>query len=69
MKPSPAILHDHVPLIEVAEGRLLDVLLAESAPNLLVRLDDHVAAVAPAYLDTLLARLRQLGHTPKVLKE
>jgi hypothetical protein len=58
-----------VPLIEVADGWLLDVLLAETAPNLLVRLDDRVAAIAPAYLDALLARLRQLGHTPKILTE
>ena len=69
MKPPPVILHEHLPLIEVAETWMLDVLLAESAPGVLVRLDERVAAIAPAHLEALLARLRQLGHTPKVVAE
>jgi hypothetical protein len=32
------------------------------------RLSEHVAVVAPGQLDTLLTRLRKLGHTPKVLE-
>jgi hypothetical protein len=70
MKVPNVILHDHLPLIEVAEAWLLDVLLADAATaGRLVRLDDHVAAVAPEALEPLLARLRSLGHTPKVVVE
>jgi hypothetical protein len=69
--PTPtAILHDHLPLIVVAEAWLLDVLLADAttAPHL-IRLDAHAAVVAPVALESLLARLRALGHTPKVVAE
>ena len=69
MKPPPVILHEHLPLIEVAETWILEVLLAETAPEVLVRLDERVAAVAPAHLEAFLTRLRQLGHTPKVVAE
>jgi len=34
---------------------------------ILTRLSDRVAAVAPGQVDGLLARLRKLGHMPKVL--
>ena len=65
-----AILHDHLPLIVVAEAWLLNVLLADATTaGHLVRLDDHVAAVAPTALEPLLTRLRALGHTPKVVAE
>jgi hypothetical protein len=39
-----------------------------AASLLLTRLSNQVAVVAPAKLDTLLARLLQLGHTPKVVR-
>jgi len=70
MKAPTAILHEHLPLIVVAEAWLLDVLLADAAiaPHL-VRLDARSAAVAPTALETVLARLRALGHTPKVVAE
>ena len=66
-----ATLHEHVPIIEVAEGWLLDVLLADAAAArcILTRLSERVAVVAPGQVDVLLARLRKLGHTPKVLPE
>jgi hypothetical protein len=69
MKSPPVILHDHLPLIEVAETWILEVLLAESAPGVLVRLAERIAAVAPTHLEAFLVRLRQLGHTPKVVAE
>jgi hypothetical protein len=70
MKAPSAILHDHLPLIVVAEAWLLDVLLADATTALyLIRLDDRVAAVAPEYLNAMLARLRALGQTPKVVAE
>ena len=67
--PAP-IVHDHLPLIVVAEAWLLDVLLADAAiaPHI-IRLASLSAAVAPTALDAVLARLRALGHTPKVVAE
>lgn len=71
MQPAEPRLHSNLPIVEVAEGWQLDALLADAgaARFLLVRLDDRVAIVAPGQLDALLARLRKLGHTPKVLSE
>jgi hypothetical protein len=64
------ILHENLPIIEVAEAYLLDMLIEDkvAAPLLLTRLSDRVAVVAPAKLDTLLTRLLKLGHTPKVVR-
>jgi hypothetical protein len=66
-----SILHQHLPLVEVAEPWLLDTMLADAgaARCIVTRLSDRVAIVAPGQIDTLLARLRKLGHTPKVLEE
>jgi hypothetical protein len=64
------ILHKNLPLVEVAESWLLDTMLADAgaARYIVTRLSDRVAIVAPGQLDALLARLRKLGHTPKVLE-
>ena len=71
MKPGNAILHENLPIIEVAEAWLLDALLADApaAQCILTRLSECVAVVDPGRFDVLLARLRKLGHTPKVLQE
>lgn len=68
---SGPVLHENVALIEVAEGWLLDALLADgrTAGHILARLSNEVAVVAPQSCDMLLARLRKLGHTPKVLAD
>jgi hypothetical protein len=65
------IYHENLAVIEVAEAWLLDTLLADSrtAPMLVRRLSPQVAVVVPGQFDALLARLRKLGHTPKVLAE
>ncbi len=65
------VLHDNLPIIEVAEAWLLDMLLADAgaARSILVRLSDRVGVVDPGQFDVLLARLRKLGHTPKVQAE
>jgi hypothetical protein len=65
----PATLHDNLPLIEVADPLLLNDLYADerAALCLLTRLSDRVAVVAPGQLDVLQARLRKLGHLPKVI--
>jgi len=70
MQAEPQVVfHENLPLIEVADHRLLDDLYADAraARCLLVRLSGTVAVVAPGKFDDLLARLRKLGQTPKVL--
>jgi hypothetical protein len=71
MKPDTPTLHENLPIVEVAEAWLLDTLLADAtaARYILTRLSDRVALVAPGQFEALLARLRKLGHTPKVLQE
>ena len=65
------VLHANLPLVEVAEGWQLDALLADAGVARLViaRLSERVAVVAPGQVEALLARMRKLGHTPKVLAE
>lgn len=65
-----AVLHENLPMLEVADRRLLDDLYADpqAALFLLNRLSDTVAVVAPGQVDALRARLLKLGHTPKVLE-
>jgi hypothetical protein len=68
--PAP-ILHENVPLLEVADSVLLDVITADPQARklILVRLSERTAIVAPGGFDALLARLRKLGHTPKVVED
>jgi hypothetical protein len=63
------ILHENLPIIEVSDHLILDDLYADpySARYLLTRLGPTSAVVAPGELDSLLARLLKLGHTPKIL--
>lgn len=62
-------LHENVPLIEVADGVLLDALLADktTARWIAARLSERVAVVLPGAQDALVERLRHQGHLPKVL--
>ena len=64
------ILHENLPIIEVAESYILDMLFHDKMAStmLLTRLSDRVAVVTPDRLDALLARLLKLGHTPKVVR-
>ena len=64
------ILHQNLPLVEVAEPWLLDTILADTSAArwIVTRLSDRVAIIAPGQVDALLARLRKLGHTPKLLE-
>ena len=68
MPSHPTVLHENLPLLEVVDSVLLDILLADAQVRrlILTRLSDRVAIVAPGQFDTLLARMRKLGHTPKV---
>lgn len=71
MEQSNAILHRNLPILQVAEPFLLDILLADvaTAPYILARLSDRTAIVEPKHVDALLARLVKLRHMPKVLEE
>lgn len=64
------IIHDNLPVIEVADARILDDLYADprTAIYLLTRLSERAAIVAPGQFDTLLNRLLKQGHTPKVIE-
>lgn len=64
-------LHENVPLIEVRDKVTLDMLFADAQAGryFIRRLSDVAAMVMPGQVDPLLARLRKLGHTPKVLEE
>ncbi|MBI3978358.1 MAG: hypothetical protein HY331_09250 [Chloroflexi bacterium] len=70
MKRTRAVLHEHLPVVEVADGQLLDALLADAAVArcIVTRLSDRVAVVEPEQWDALMARLRKLRHTPRVLQ-
>jgi hypothetical protein len=67
---SQSILHDNLPLIEVADPLILDDLYADSraAQFLLTRLSPTIAVIVPGQMEALLARLLKLGHTPKMLE-
>jgi predicted Rossmann-fold nucleotide-binding protein len=71
MTITPPILHENLPLLEVADGVLLDMIAADPQARklILVRLSDRAAIVTPGGFDALLARLRKLGHTPKVVED
>jgi hypothetical protein len=64
------ILHENLPVLEVANPQELDVLLADKQAARFIgrRLSPHVAVIVPGQDAALLARLRKLGHTPKVLE-
>jgi hypothetical protein len=66
--PNPTLLHRNIPIIEVAEPILLDELMLDRYVSgmVLARLSDCVALIDPRCYDTLVARLRKLGHLPKV---
>ena len=63
----PTVLHRNLPVLEVAEPRLLDELLLDRqvAGMVLTRLSDRVALIDPSRYSTLIARLRKIGHLPK----
>lgn len=66
--PNRAILHQNLPIIEVAEAIVLDELMLDRQVSsmVLTRLSDRVALIDPSRFNPLVARLRKLGHLPKV---
>ena len=69
MAPEP-LLHENLPLIEVADPILLDTLYADPRAEmyLLTRLSEQVAVIAPGSLEKLQNYLLKQGHTPGVLE-
>ncbi|MEZ4734490.1 MAG: hypothetical protein R3E79_45955 [Caldilineaceae bacterium] len=67
--PNQPLLHENLPLIEVNDSLILDDLYVDTraAECLRLRLSPTVAVVDPDKMDDLLARLRKLDHTPKVV--
>jgi hypothetical protein len=67
-EPQRAVLHDNVTLLEVSESWILDMVMADQTAGRMVaaRVGDCVAMIVPGQADALLARLRKLGHTPRV---
>jgi hypothetical protein len=63
-------LHQSLPLVEVAESWMLDMLMADSIAGRLIvaRIAERYAAVVPGQADALLQRMRKLGHTPRVIE-
>jgi hypothetical protein len=70
MNKTNPILHQNVPLLQVNDPLELDTLLADAiaAQFIVTCLSDRVAIIAPGQVDTLLARLIKLRHTPQVLE-
>ena len=66
--PGP-VVHDNLPLLETEEAATLDQFFADAVlgDGLVARLSPTVAAVDPARLEAVLARLKKLGHLPKVI--
>jgi hypothetical protein len=71
MQRRKPILHENLPIIEVRDKVTLDMLFADTQASrfLIRRLSDEAAIIMPDQFDALYARLRKLGHTPKVLEE
>ena len=71
MSSTPPTLHENLPLIEVADSVLLDIIATDPQARklILVRFSERAAIIAPGSFDALLARLRKLGHTPKVVED
>ena len=63
------VLHENLPVLEVAEALTLDHLLTDPtiADAVVLRPDSQVAVLDPAKVDAVVERLVKLGHLPKVL--
>ena len=66
--PSPPTLHRNLPILEVADPVLLEELLLDRQLSALIlaRLSDRVVLIDPSRFDTLVMRLRKIGHLPKI---
>ncbi len=62
------ILHKNIPIIEVDDPVLMDMLFADPKASecLLERLSERAALVDPEKFEALYTRLRKLDYLPKV---
>lgn len=69
MTKAKAILHENLPIIEVADKLLMDMLLTDArvAQFVVTRLSDCAAVILPERFDALAERLRKLGHLPQIV--
>ena len=67
--PPLPVLHENLPVLEVAEALTLDHLLADPtiADAVVMRPDPEVAVLDPAKVEAVVERLVKLGHLPKVV--
>jgi hypothetical protein len=65
---SHSVLHRNLPVLEVADPTLLEELMLDRQLSALIlaRLSDRVALIDPSRFDAFVARLRKIGHLPKV---
>ena len=62
------VLHENIPLLEVADAETMELLLADAtvAGAVIERLSPTVAVLDPSRADAVINRLLKLGHLPKV---
>ncbi len=62
-------LHRNLPILEVSDPVLLDELMLDRqvAGMVLMRLSERVILVDPVRFTELVARLRKIGHLPRVI--
>ena len=68
MSDTIALIHENIPTLEVTDAVALDHLLADTtvATAVVRRLSPTVAVLDPGKVELVVARLRKLGHLPKV---
>ena len=69
MPTSLPIIHENLPLLEVADAAALEGLLADPtlADAIVQRIAPTLAVIDPAKVEAVLARLKKLGHLPRVV--
>jgi hypothetical protein len=69
MRKFDAIVHEHIPVIEVEEPMLLDQLLADNtlAFAIVKRLGPTAAVIDPGMVPQVVKQLAKYGHLPKVV--
>ncbi len=64
-------LHRHVALLEVSDSKIIDALAAtpEWAHQYLHRVSDTAVVVQVGQVETIAAKLRDLGYLPRVIEK
>ena len=69
MAKSLPVIHENISVIEVADAAALEALLLDPTLALAIvhRLTPTQAVIDPAKVEAVVARLKKLGHLPKVV--